>query len=122
MYYGVKWSIVTTLFKVLQKVKHQIKTGYGVFDPVYGDKQTAISSIGQGNGLGPSLWALISSIIFKVCKASGYGMNLTTAILKQEISFMGFAFVDDADLVAGAEDVNTPRATMIARFQAMMTC
>ena len=41
-------------------------------------------------------------------------MNMTTAISKQEISFMGFAFVGDADLVTGAEDVNTSGATMIA--------
>ena len=49
-------------------------------------------------------------------------MNLTTPISKHVISFMGFAFVDDADLIAGGEDVNTSGATMIARFQAMMTC
>ena len=29
--------------------------GYGVSDPVYGDKETVISGIGQGNGLGPTL-------------------------------------------------------------------
>ena len=91
-------------------------------DPVYGDEATAISGIGQGNGLGPALWALISSIVFKMCKARGHGMNLLTPISKNIISFMGFAFVDDADLIAGAEDVNTSGATMIARFQAMMTC
>ena len=122
MYYGVAWSVATILFEVLQKARHEIKTSYGVSAPVYGDKETAISGIGQGNGLGPTLWALISSIIFKMCKARGHKMNMTTAISKQEISFIGFAFVDDADLVAGAEDVNTPRATMIARFQAMTTC
>ena len=49
-------------------------------------------------------------------------MNLLTPISRNVISFMGFAFVDDADLIAGAEDVNTSGATMIARFQAMMTC
>ena len=122
MYYGVKWSVATTLFNVLQKAKHKIKTGYGVSDPVYGDEETAISGISQGNGLGPTLWALISSITFKMCKARGHGKNMTIAILKQEISFMGFAFVDDTDLVAGAKDINIPGATMIARFQAMMTC
>ena len=122
MYYGGKWFVATTLFNVLQKAKHKIKMGYGLLDPVYGDEEIAISGSGQGNGLGPALWVLISSIIFKMCKARGYGMNMTTAISKQEISFMGFAFVDDADLVTGAEDVNTSGATMIARFQAMMTC
>ena len=114
--------MVTTLFGVLQKAKHKIKTGYGVSAPLYGDEETTISGISQGNGLGPALWALIGSIIFKMCKARGHGMNLTTPISKKEILFMRFAFVDDADLVSGAEDINTSGATMIARFQAMMTC
>ena len=55
MYYGVAWSVATTLFEVLQKTKQKIKTGYGVSTPVYSDKETTISSIGQGNGLGPAL-------------------------------------------------------------------
>ena len=116
IHYGVVWSVVTTLFEVLQKAKHKIKTGYGVSTPIYGDEETAISGIGQGNGLGPALWALISSIIFKMCKAWGHGMNMTTPISKHVISFMGFVFVDDVDLIAGVDDVNTSGATMIARF------
>ena len=113
MYYRVAWSIASTLFGVLQKAKHKIKTGYGVSAPVYGYEATSISGIDQGIGLGPTLWALISSIRFKMCKARGHGMNLTTPISKNVISFMGFAFVDDADLIAGAEEVNTSRATMM---------
>ena len=81
MYYGVAWSVTTTLFEVLHKDKHKIKTGYGVSAPVYDDEETKISGIGQGNGLGPALWALISSIIFKMCKARGHGMNMTTNII-----------------------------------------
>ena len=77
--------MATTLFEVLQKAKHKIKTGYGVSAPVYGEEKTAISGIGQGNGLNPALWALIISIIFKMCKARGHGMNMTTAFSKQEI-------------------------------------
>ena len=55
MYFGVAWSVATTLFEVLQKAKHKIKTGYGVSAPVYGDEEMAISGIGQGNRLGPAL-------------------------------------------------------------------
>ena len=57
-----------------------------------------------------------------MCKARGHGMNLTTPISVAEISFMRFTFVDYADLISGAEDVNTSGATTIARFQAIMTC
>ena len=30
MNYGVAWYVVTTLFEVIQKACHKIKTGYGV--------------------------------------------------------------------------------------------
>ena len=52
MYFGVPWSIATTLFLVLQQARHSIKTGYGHSKPVYGDLS---AGIGQGNGLGPAL-------------------------------------------------------------------
>ena len=122
MYYGVAWSVANTLFQVLQEARHKIKMGYSVLDLVYGDEETAIYGIGQGNGLGPALWALISSIIIKMYKIKGHSMNVTTPIFKQDVSLLGFAFVDDADLVSGANNVHSTGTTMIARFQALMTC
>ena len=57
-----------------------------------------------------------------MCKAARHGMTVMTSISKNVFSFMGFAFVDDADLIAGADDVNTTGPEMIACFQALMTC
>ena len=58
MYYGVAWSIATTLFQVLQQARHKIKTSCGVSDHVYSNEDTTITSIGQENGFGLALWAL----------------------------------------------------------------
>ena len=57
IFFGVAWRVATNLFRVLQQVHHSIKFGYGVFQPVYGnkDKNEHIAGIDQGNGLGPSL-------------------------------------------------------------------
>ena len=49
-------------------------------------------------------------------------MKVTTPISKQDVSLLGFAFVNDADLVSGVNDVHTTGATMINCFQALMTC
>ena len=49
-------------------------------------------------------------------------MKVTTLISKQGVSLPGFAFVDDADFVCGANDVHITNATMITRFQSLMTC
>jgi len=51
MSYDLPQTIACTLISTLQKVVHHIKTGYGCSEAV-------IFSIGQGSGLGPTLWAL----------------------------------------------------------------
>ena len=121
MYNGVAWSVTTTPFQVLQKARHKIKTGYGVLDPVYGDQVTAISGIWQGNGLEAAIWALISSINIEMFKAKGHSMIVTIPISKQDISLLAFAFVNNTDLVSGADNVHTTGTTMVADFQALMT-
>ena len=66
--------------------------------------------------MGLALWALISSIIIQMCKAKGHDMKVKISISKQDVSFLGFAFVDYTDLVSGANDVHTTGATVITRF------
>ena len=70
MFFGVPWMIARTLFLALQRARHSIKTGYGVSKPMYGNKDLSnpIGGIGQGNGISPSLWCLISTIIFSCCR------------------------------------------------------
>ena len=46
MFFGVPWAITRTLFQVLQRAKHSIKTGYGVSKPVYGNEESPIADIG----------------------------------------------------------------------------
>ena len=53
MFFGVPWIIARTLFLVLQRASHSIKTGYGVFKTVYDidDPNNPMGGIGQGNGI-----------------------------------------------------------------------
>jgi hypothetical protein len=66
--FGVPYNAARILFLVLAKARHKIKTGYGTLDWVYGDKDIPISGCGQGNGLGPTLWALISTKVINMCE------------------------------------------------------
>ena len=52
----------------------------------------------------------------------GYTTTIITAISKTVVSFLGFAFVDDADLATAAENTHTSGSTMIKQMQALMTC
>ena len=58
MSFGVPHLICKVLFQTLQQAKHHIQTGFGRSEAVYGKKDVPLSGIGQGNGLGPTLWAL----------------------------------------------------------------
>ena len=123
MFFGVPWMITRNLFFVLQQAHHCIKTCYGISEPVYGneDKKEPIAGIGQGNRLGSSLWCLISTVIIKTCKHKGHGTTITTPISKKIFSFLGFAFVDDADLVTAASNAFKSGAEIIQKMQAFMT-
>ena len=65
MSFGVPQKMCKILFSTLQMAKHHTKTGFGRSEAVYGDEQVPIMRIGQGNGLGPTLWCLISTILLK---------------------------------------------------------
>jgi len=84
--------IARILFRMLQKPRHRIKTGFDISDPVYIDEEVPIQGLRQGNGIAPTTSALISSKVF----------------------------VDDADLVDGVIDVDTPGEDLIDRFQSAM--
>ena len=120
MSFGVPALIVRTLFGTLQKASHKIKTGFGISEDVYGDEPVPLQGTGQGNGHAPTTWALISSKMFQVMKTAGHGLKAVTAISRKSVSLVGFAFVDDTDIIDGAEDVNTSGERILARFQSAM--
>ena len=120
MHFGIVYSFATTLFYILRKALHKIKTRYGVSDPVYGNKEQPLAGIGQGNGLGPALWCLISSIIVKMCRDKEHGITITSSITKTETPLIGFAFVDDVDLISGADHISTIGNELIPKFQSLL--
>ena len=122
MVFRVPWAIAHNLFFVLQQARHSIKTGYGVSRPVYrnGDTNNLIAGIGQGNGVGPSLWVLICTIIINCCKRKRHGTTIITPISNRTVSLLGFAFVDNADLVTLANNAYQSGAEMSLNMQATM--
>jgi len=57
-----------------------------------------IAGIGQGNGAGPHIWAVVSSPILDIMRSDGFYVHMTGAILQLQRKLVGFAFVDDTDL------------------------
>jgi predicted aldo/keto reductase-like oxidoreductase len=53
----------------------------------------------QGNGAGPSIWAVLSSPILDQMREKGFGIQLISPISRTNIKFAGYSFVDDTDLL-----------------------
>eukprot|EP00537_Pseudo-nitzschia_pungens_P008511 CAMPEP_0172378478 /NCGR_PEP_ID=MMETSP1060-20121228/69443_1 /TAXON_ID=37318 /ORGANISM="Pseudo-nitzschia pungens, Strain cf. cingulata" /LENGTH=393 /DNA_ID=CAMNT_0013106197 /DNA_START=135 /DNA_END=1317 /DNA_ORIENTATION=+ len=118
--FGIPAHVCEVLLSTLQRSTHHIKTGFGRSGPMYGDETVPLSGIGQGNGLGPTLWALISTIVFRMMQRAGHGIHLFTSLSLQLISLVGFAFEDDTDLFCAGATSTTSGETLAVGFQAAL--
>ena len=79
-----------------------------------------LAGCGQGNGLGPTLWALVSSAVIKMCKKAKHRIEIANTITKMILSLMGFTFVNNTDLAQAAANQDTSREEIIDKFQEFM--
>ncbi len=98
---GVPRSAVDCLFSTLQNAKHQVRTGYGDCSKSYGGDAwiTPMHGIGQGNGAGPAIWAVLSTPLLNMLRSEGVGCEFVSPLSKTKTSFVGYAFVDDTDVI-----------------------
>jgi hypothetical protein len=98
---GVPKSDVQCLFSTLQNATHCVRTAFGDSDVTYGGAgwYKPMHGIGQGNGGGPPIWTVISSTLLNILRSKGYGLKMITPITQQILTFVGYSFVDDTDIV-----------------------
>jgi hypothetical protein len=97
---GVEAQPIICMFTTIQNLEHYIRTVYGDSELSFTGKLWAvpIQGVGQGNGAGPQIWAVVSTPVLNMLRHEGYGVYFRTAITGTTISFVGYAFVDDTDL------------------------
>jgi hypothetical protein len=97
---GAPKAPVISMFRTLQKANHFISTAYGYASESYGgDRHPPLQGMGQGNGAGPTIWAVLSTPVMNLVRRAGFGFSMLTAISVSLVSFICYAFVDDNDLV-----------------------
>lgn len=103
---GVPRSAVVCLFNMLQNISHQIRMAYGDSEHSYGGSHWILPKhgVGQGNGAGPAVWAVVSTPLLAMLRNSGVGTFFKSPISGKEIRFVGYAFVDDTHLIQTAHD------------------
>ena len=107
------------MFTTIQNLKHHIRTVYGDSGIKFGGKLwvVPVQGIGQGNGAGPTMWALVSTPVLNMLRAEGCGAFFRAAITGDEIRFVGYAFVDDTDLFASSDNASATGADVAASLQ-----
>ena len=125
---GAHPNALHSLFSTLQNAEHAVMTGYGVSEPQYGGRQrkaaglTPIQGILQGNGMGPFVWAFISTILIGCMHTMGYTSYLQGAMTALVIRMMGYAFGDNTNLTITIRDNSTPASAFLNRFQQAVDC
>jgi hypothetical protein len=55
--------------------------------------------IGQGNGAGPAIWAVVSTPLLNLLRSKGFVFSYTSPLSQTTRGFVGYTFVDDTDLL-----------------------
>ena len=106
---GLAESEIKCMFEPLPHLEHSIRCVFGMLKVTYGTElnSTPMQGVYQGNGAGPIIWAAISSPLLQVLKEDGYGTYFCTALSDKPIRIVGYAFVDDTDLIQTANSEDT---------------
>jgi hypothetical protein len=96
---------------------HSVTMAFGNSTRRYRGNSHPLQGIGQGNGAGPAIWAVISAVLLRVMREQGFGLNFVTALSSVVIVLAGFAFVDDTDLLHAAPYPTSPAEILIPQMQ-----
>ena len=101
---GLPIEPITCMIVTIQQMEHYIRTGFGDSDATMAHDElegAPFQGILQGNGSGPVLWLAVSTPLIEMMRTQGHGIKYTTPLTRENDDFIGFAFVDDTDLVSG---------------------
>ena len=98
---GITKEAMVAMFSTLQQMEHRVRTAYGVSEQSYNGAGQSLPThgVGQGNGSGPAIWAVVSSAIIESTRRATEGAVMVAPMSKKPNDFIGFSFVDDSDLV-----------------------
>ena len=118
---GMAAAPIQSMLVTLQKAKHHVSTAFGISATSYGSRRaTPLQGIGQGNGAGPAIWAVISTVMIAVMASHGHGFNILSALSLSLVSFVCYAFVDDTDVVHSASSTSISGEQVITEMQVIL--
>jgi len=119
---GVHKLALVCMFSTIQQLQHHIRT-------LFGNSQISASTdlwavpilgIGQGNGAGPQIWAIVSTLILDILREAGYRATFKLAISGSSVSFISYSFVDDMHLVQTGPHIDSASQEVLPLMQAAL--
>ena len=116
--FGLEKGPISSMIETLQGMAHMINTAWGTCDG-YGPEvwHWPLQGILQGNGAGPCIWLVISVTIFSMMWEEGFGIKFTTQVSKETGHLVGYAIVDNADIVETAASNSASGDEILNRAQ-----
>ncbi len=71
-----------------------------------------LHGIGQGNGAGPAIWEVVSTPLLNV-RAQCFGCEIVSPLSGSFHKFVGYAFIDDTDIIQSLLLENEQQAMLI---------
>ena len=100
---GAPSAAIESMFSTIQKLKHTVRTCHGDSEQNFGGEDwreiNPLHGVGQGNGAGPAIWAVISTVFFDLLRDKGYGFKMRAPLSQLALHLAGCGFVDDTDLL-----------------------
>ena len=110
---GVHPSNIVFMFTTIQKLSHTVRTEFGDSDIKFTQEVwlAPLRGVGQGNGAGPAIWAVVSTPVLDLLRDEGVGAAFNLSLSGKVIKVLGYSFVDDTDLVVGGNYCNHDNIT-----------
>jgi hypothetical protein len=98
------------IFTTLQNLEHTVRTICGDSETGYSGTLWTVPShgLGQGNGAGPTIWAVVSTPLLNQIQQRGFVFFYQTCISNEDLHFWGYSFVDDTDTIQSEQDTQDP--------------
>lgn len=114
---GIPAPRIHSMFHSIQHMVHKVRTAFGDSTDTYGGTLshrflTFPQGVLQGNASGPTIWTILSSVIFSCLHSRGFSACFCSALSLQLFSLVGFCYVDDCDLIQTGEDPVTVITSM----------
>jgi hypothetical protein len=105
---GLPKTIINCLFTALREAIHKVRIGFGDSKSHYDGKVwlVPIHGIGQGDGAGPAIWAVVSSPLLNVLRKQGFRCEILCPLSSEYFRFVGYAFVNNTDIIHSALNEN----------------